>query len=133
MANLRELEERLIANNHVGGHELAALRQALYAGGTIDRRKADFLVELHKRMQYRTPAFERFFYQAIKAHILADGHISAEETDWLREMLYYDGKIDDEERAFLHELKGEAKSASPRFEALFAECMKQPFEQRTAC
>ena len=34
-------------------------------------RRADFLVELHKRVQHLTPAFEHFFYQAIKDHILA--------------------------------------------------------------
>ena len=40
--------------------------------------------------------------------------------------------IDDEERRFLHELKGEAKRASPEFEALFKEAMKQPPERRTS-
>jgi hypothetical protein len=46
-------------------------------------------------------------------------------------MLFADGKIDDEERKFLHELKGEAKQGSREFEALFEESMKQPPEQRT--
>ncbi len=40
-------------------------------------------------------------------------------------------KIDDEEREFLHELRGEAKEVSLEFKALFAESMKQPPEQRT--
>ena len=48
---------------------------------------ADFLVELHKRVQHRTPAFEQFFYQAIKDHILAHGRIDAEEAAWLRREL----------------------------------------------
>ena len=46
-------------------------------------------------------------------------------------MLFADGKIDDEERKFLHELKGEAKEVSCEFAALFADSMKQPPEQRT--
>jgi hypothetical protein len=49
----------------------------------------------------------------------------------LKRMLSADGKIDDEERKFLHELKGEAKRVSREFEMLFRESMKQPPEQRT--
>jgi hypothetical protein len=97
-----------------------------------DRQGADFLVELYKRVQHRTPAFTHFYYQAIKEHILAHGRIDAEETAWLRRMLFADGKIADEERKFLHELKGEARQVSREFEVLFAESMKQPPEQRTS-
>ena len=132
MLSLREIEERVLANGRVEGHELATLRTLLYADGKIDRKKADFLVELHKRAQQRTRGFEQFFYQAIKDHILADGRIGAGETAWLRQMLLADGKIDDEERKFLHELKGEAKEIGPEFEALFRESMKQPPEQHTS-
>jgi len=132
MLSLREIEERVLANGRVEGHELTTLRTLLYADGKIDRKEADFLVELHKRAQYRTRGFEQFFYQAIKHHILANDRIGAKETDWLRQMLCADGKIDDEERKFLHQLKGEAKETGPEFEALFSECMKQLPEQHTS-
>jgi hypothetical protein len=82
-------------------------------------------------VQHLTPAFEQFFYQAVKDHILAHGRIDAEEAAWLRQMLFADGKLDDEERTFLHQLKGEAEQVGPEFEALFEESMKQPPEQRT--
>ncbi len=131
MLYLREIERAILANGRVDGPELEALRRQLYAGRKIEREGADFLVELHKRVQHRTPAFERFFYQAIKDHILAHGRIDAEEAAWLRRMLLADGKIDDQERKFLHELKGEARQVSPEFEVLFQECMKQPPEQHT--
>ena len=131
MEHLREIEQAILANGRVDGPELEALRRQLYASGKIERREADFLVELHKRVQHKTPAFEQFFYQAIKDHILAHGRIDAEEAAWLRRMLFADGKIEDEERKFLHELKGEAKQVSPEFEVLFHECMKRPPEQRT--
>jgi hypothetical protein len=94
MLHLREIEQTILQNGRVDGPELAALRQQLYAGGKIERPEADFLVELHKRVQHRTPAFEQFFYQAIKDHILARGRIDAEEAAWLRQMLFADGKID---------------------------------------
>jgi hypothetical protein len=131
MTRLRQLEQEILAKSKVNGAELEALRQEIYGNGKIDRPKADFLAELHKRVQHMTPAFNQFFYQAIKDHILADGKIDAEETAWLRQLLFADGKIDDEERKFLHELKGEAKQTGPEFLALFRESMKQPPEQHT--
>jgi hypothetical protein len=132
MQNWQEIEQAILANGRVDGAELEALRHKVYAGAKIERRDADFLVELHKRVQHMTPAFEQFFYQAIKDHILARGRIDAEEAAWLRRMLLTDGKIKDEERRFLHELKGEAKKVSPEFESLFAECMKEAPEQHTS-
>src|SRR5437868_14006447 len=111
----------ILANGKVEGPEMEQLRQVLYADGKIDRQEADFLVELHKRVQRVSPGFEQFFYKAIKDHILADGAVSVEETAWLRQMLFADGKIDDHERKFLRELKGEAKRTCPEFEAPFKE------------
>ena len=131
MQKLRQIEQDILATGKVDGPELEMLRRELYAHGKIERPEADFLVELHKRVQHRTPAFEQFFYQAIKDHILAHGRIDAEEAAWLRRMLFADGKLEDEERKFLHELKGEATHVSPEFESLFEASMKRPPEQRT--
>jgi uncharacterized tellurite resistance protein B-like protein len=131
MLHLRQIEQAILANGRVDGPELEALRRQLYAGGKIERREADFLVELHKRVQHMTPAFDQFFYRALKDHILADGRIDAEEAGWLRQMLFADGSIKDEERKFLNELKGEASHVCAEFEVLFKESMKQPPEQRT--
>ena len=131
MVELHQIERDILAIGKVEGEELEVLRKRVYAGSKIDRKTADFLVELHKRVQHRTPAFEKFFYQAIKDHILANGRINEEESAWLRRMLHSNGTIDDEGRKFLHELKGEAKQVSDEFEALFNECMKEPPEQRT--
>jgi hypothetical protein len=131
MLKLRQIEQDILATGKVDSDELKVLEQELYAHGKIGRPVADFLVELHKRVQHLTPAFEQFFYQAIKNYILANGRIDAEETAWLRRMLFADRRIDDRERKFLHELKGEAKEVSHEFDALFAESMKQPAEQHT--
>jgi uncharacterized tellurite resistance protein B-like protein len=128
---LQEIEVYASDHGRVDGSELEALRRVIY-DGKIDREKADYLVEIHKRVRYRTPAFENFFYQAIKDYILADGVIDAAETAWLRKLLFADGKIEDEERRFVHQLKGEAKEVSPEFEALDKEVMKQPMERHTA-
>ena len=131
MLRLRQIEQEIMAKGKVDSPELEALRRQLYVSGKIDRPKADFLVELHKRVQHMNPGFNQFYYTAIKDHVLQDGRIDAEKTGWLRQLLSADGKLDDEERKFLHELKGEAKHCSPEFEALFVGSMKQPAEQRT--
>jgi hypothetical protein len=131
MLKLRQIAQDILATGKIDGPELEVLRRHLYVDGTIDRPRADFLVELYKRVQHKTPAFEQFFYQAVKDHILADGRIDAEEAAWLRQMVFADGKIADEERKFLHELNGEAEQVDREFEVLFAESMKQPVEQRT--
>jgi hypothetical protein len=133
MQDLRQIEHDILARGRVYGPELEALRKKLYpSGGKIERREADFLVALHKQVQHITPAFEQFFYQAIKDHILAHGRIDAEKAAWLRRMLLDDEKIKDEERKFLHELKGEAGQTCPEFETLFAQAMKMPQERHTS-
>lgn len=132
MADLQEIERDILAVGKVESQALDVLRRRVYAEGKIPRSVADFLVELHKRVQHLTPAFEQFFYRAIKDHILADGRIDAEKAAWLRRMLFADGKFDDEERKFLHELNGEAKQVGPEFKVLFEASMKQPPEQRTS-
>src|ERR1044071_7914956 len=112
MLNLRQSELEVLVNGRVDGHELETLRRQLYAAGTIDRRAADFLVELHKRVQHLTPAFEHFFYQAIKDHVLADGRINAEEAAWLRQCLFADGQIKDEERSSCTNSKARPKRSA---------------------
>jgi hypothetical protein len=122
----RQIVEAIAANGKVDSTELQVLRDVFYTRGQVKRDQADLLVELFKRIERRSPAFEEFFYRAIKDHVLDDGKIDAEETAWLRRMLLTDGACGDRERKFLHELRGEATQASPEFDALYEECMKQP-------
>jgi hypothetical protein len=77
-------------------------------------------------VKHRTPAFERFFTQAVRDYVLEDGRISAYEAAWLRHMLLAGGTIDDEDRMLLRQLKWDAREVSPEFDALFKEVMKQP-------
>jgi hypothetical protein len=67
----------------------------------------------------------------IEQAILANGKVDGPKLEALRRQLYASGKIDDEERKFLHELQGEARQVSKEFDVLFEESMKQPQEQRT--
>jgi hypothetical protein len=119
----REMLAAVLENGKVEGHELARLKEALYRDGGIDRRKADLLVELHKRVERVTPAFEDFFHKAVKDHVLRDGRISAADVAWLRQSIFTDGKTDDRGRKLLRELRGEAQLAGAEFQALCDECL----------
>ena len=131
MMKLRQIEQDILAKGKIDGPHMEALRQQLYADGNIDRAKADFLVGLHNRVQPQTPAFEHLYYKALKDHLLASERIGAEESTWLSNTLGADGAFKDEERKFLHELKGEAKQISPEFEIFFKQSMKLAHEQHT--
>jgi hypothetical protein len=131
MQPLLQIKQEILAKGKIDRHELELLHRQLYAEGKIDRRGVEFLVELHKRVRPHTPAFEQFFFQAIKDHILGDGRIVAEEVAWLRLVLFTDGRIMDEERKLLNELRGEARLVSAEFEELFVEGMKMPQKQHT--
>jgi hypothetical protein len=132
MHELRRIEQDILARGKVDSDHLEALRLALYAGGTVGRPGGNLLVELHKRVQHPNPAFEHLYYRAIKDHVLVDGRLDAAETAWLRGVLLAEGTIKDEERKFLHELRGEAREVCREFETLFAEAMKFPQERHTS-
>lgn len=132
MQELKRIETDIMSKGKVDSDHLTALHAILYADGKVDRAEADFIVELHKRVQHPNPAFERFVYSAVKSHVLTDGRVDAEEAAWLRQMVFADGKVSDRERAFLRELKGEAADAGPAFEALFEEAMKAPQNAHTS-
>jgi hypothetical protein len=132
MPNWQEIKERVAAKGRLEDHELAGLRQALYANGKINRQEADFLAEVHKFVQFRTPAFEQLFGQAVKDYVLEDGRISAYETAWLRQTLFADGKIDDDDCQLLRQLKWDAREVSPEFDALLKECTKRSPTQRAS-
>jgi hypothetical protein len=132
MQELRRIEQDILARGKVDSDHLEALERRLYTNGTVGRPEADFLVELHTRVQHPNPAFERLFYRAIRDHVLADGRIEVGEAVWLRQVMFADGTLRDEARTFLHELNGEASYRSREFEALFAEAMKAPPERRTS-
>jgi hypothetical protein len=131
MQELRRIEQDILTRGKVDSDHLLALRLALYTGGPVGRPEADFLVELHKRVQRPNPGFEHLYYRAIKDHVLVDGRVDAAEAAWLRDVLLAEGTIKDEERKFLHELKGEAQVVSREFEILFREAMKLPQERHT--
>jgi hypothetical protein len=114
----------ILDNGRVEGHEIELLRRDVYANGAVDRKHAEALVEVHKRVQRVSPGFEEFFYKAIKDYLLAGGPIDRVKTDWLRSVLLTEGKVTDREKKFLKQLRGEAKqNVAPEFQALCKELL----------
>ena len=74
----------------------------------------------------------QFFYKVLKDHVLANGRIGPGEAKWLGEVLLEDGRVEDEERKFLREFKGQASEVAPQFEELYKECRKMPQDQHTS-
>ena len=123
MADLKKLKEAILADGVIEDHEVETIRRELYADGKIDRDEVEFLVALRNEAREVCPAFEAFFFEAAKQNVLADGAIDAEEAEWLRRMLFADGKIDEREKKFLWELRHEAERLSPAFQQLYDECL----------
>jgi uncharacterized tellurite resistance protein B-like protein len=123
----------ILADGVIDDAEIKVLKKELWADGKIDKKEVEFLIELRNQAQKKARArkeevsagFERLFFKAIEENVLADGNIDAKEARWLREMLYADKKIDDNEKKFLGRLKKAAKKTSPAFDALYEECMKK--------
>lgn len=123
MPLLRELMNKFLADGKIDSREVETLGDLLYTDGRIDRTEAEFLIELHRRVERVSAGFERFFYKAIKQHVLTDGVIDPEEAVWLRDMILADGKVDEREKKLIRELRGEASYVCQEFEGLYEECV----------
>lgn len=132
MADWRKLAlEAILADGKIDDPEVKILQRELWSDKTIDREEVEFLIELRNKAQKKAkakkeevnPKFERLFFKAIEENVLEDGKISAAEAGWLREMLFADRKIDDNEKKFLNSLKKKATHASPEFDRLYQECV----------
>lgn len=122
MPNFRELLVKVLADGKVDGHEVEMLSDLIYADAVVDRTEADFLVELKRRVTRPSPGFEKFFYKAVAAHVLHGGVLTPEKADWLRAVIFADGKVHDLERKLVREVRGQARRTCPEFEALYADC-----------
>lgn len=118
------LKDVLLADGSIDAGETELLQKELLADGVIDDEEVAFIVELRNEASECSPEFIKFFFSALASNILEDGAIDAAEAAKLRKILYADGVIDADEKAFLTNIRSKAKSISPEFEALYDECMK---------
>ena len=132
MADFRKLAlDMILADGSIDDAEVRVLQRELWADGKIDAKEVQFLIDLRNSAQKKAkakkaevnPKFENLFFKAIEENVLRDGRISAKEANWLRKMLFADGKIDEGEKKFLARIKRSARSTSPEFDRLYQECL----------
>jgi hypothetical protein len=126
MSKLKALAPKILecgVDGRICEADVAAIRQALPADETIDREDLEFLAELRSRARSVCPAFDQFFFPALKRQILADGRVSLVEQFHLLRMLYGGGGVDNAEKQFLRELRREIRETTPEFEALCDQAM----------
>jgi hypothetical protein len=123
MADLRKLKATVLADGVIEDHEVEVICRELYADGTIDKDVVEFFLALRNEARAVCPAFEGLLFEAVKLNVLTDGLIGAEEAEWLRRLLYADGRIDGRGRKLLRELGRQAERVSPEFQRLYDECV----------
>lgn len=125
MAEWRKVAKfAILADKRIDTREVNILREALFADNKINQSELEFLKELRNEATSYVKAFTDLYIEAIKARMLEDGKIKNDEAKWLRNAIFADGKIDEDEKRMLEELKTEAQETSPAFDELYAECMK---------
>ncbi len=125
MADWKNLLKKVfLADGVIDTAETAILKKEILADGVVDKEEVNFLVDLRNASKKTTPAFNSFFFSALKSHLLEDGVIDAAEVKALRKILFADGVIDDAEKRFMKDLKKSAKSVAPAFDKLLADCLK---------
>jgi hypothetical protein len=124
MANWRQLAmSALLADGAVDEREVEILRKEFFADRRIDRAEMEFLLEARRKATSCAPSLEKLIFEALRSIILEDGVISPEETVWIRQYIFADGKVDAAEKHWLTELKCLADRVCPEFLALYQQCM----------
>ena len=124
MANWRQLAmSALLADGTIDEREVEILRKEFFADRRIDRAEMEFLLEARKKAGSCVPSYEKLLFEALRSVILEGGVITAEKTEWIRQFIYADGKVDAAEKHWLRELKKMADRVSPEFDALYNRCM----------
>jgi hypothetical protein len=126
MPDLAKLKAKVLTRGIIEDREVETICRSLYGDGKIDKPIIEFLVQLRGEARAVCPAYDEFFFEAVKFHVLRDGAVNAEEAAWLRQVLLAHGKIDEQKRKFLRTVRNEARWVSPEFELLLGQCLKGP-------
>ena len=127
MSTLRELKQQILQDGEdlqIDDADWARIRELLPAAGSPVAEDLRVLTEMRTEARSVCPAFDGYFFPALKADLLSDGRISSLEQFQLLRLLYGGGGIDPAERKFLQELRRDLKSPSPEFESLYQQAMR---------
>ena len=124
MADWKKLAKALaLADGKIDTKEAKIIKDEIWADGKLDKSELEFLLDLKKSAKSVVSDFNKMLFAAIKAAVLADGTVSAKEAAWLRQFVLADGKIDEDEKKFLQDLKTSARAVAPEFDALLKQAL----------
>lgn len=109
--NLPQLRKTIFANGRITAEDVTMLREAMFSGEGMDRRKADFLFEIKDTVgkEKQHPNFRNLFIEAITSYLLEDeespGEIEEGEAKWLRARMQYKGDMDAVDEQLLKNLR----------------------------
>jgi len=120
---LSSLKAAILEDGIIDAGEVAMIKAVIYGSGSgggagISRAEADFLFELNDAVSGKknSPAWKKFFVQAITEHVLGDetspGVVDAAEAKYLVSRIQADGGVDDVEKALVANIRKKAKSVS---------------------
>ena len=118
MPGLSDLHDQLLTDGNITDAEVAIIRTAVERDGELDLEDVKFLIQLLTEANEVCPAFDEFFFATLKEVFLAGGKIGQDEQYFLLKMLYADGVLRENERAFLEQLRRDVAQVSPEFEAM---------------
>lgn len=127
MSRLRELKSRVLehgVDGRIDEPEVEMLREALPSTGKLSSADVEALIEMRCEARSVCPEFDQLLFPALREQILADGAVSLVEQFHLLRMLYGGGGVDEAEKQFLRELRGELKRTSPEFDALCKQALE---------
>lgn len=115
---LKELIKKIGEDGKVDAAEAAQLREVVYADGQIDREEAEELFALNDQVSGadNDPSWGELFVGAIVKHILSDGDVDEEETEWLKARIGADGQIDELEKEILRKIREKAEVTCDGFD-----------------
>jgi len=119
---LVDLKKQILEDGVIDSQEVETLRKVIYEDGVVDSDELKLLVELRNEAKSVCVEFEVFFFEAAEKNLLADGIIDDDEVEWLREVIFADGVVDEMEKQFLLSLKSKARSLAPGFQPLMKDC-----------
>jgi hypothetical protein len=128
MSKLRDVKARILIEGEdlrIDDNDVALIRECLPADGSVSPDDLTVLAEMRREARAVCPDFDRLFFPAFKARLLADGRISPYEQFEILRLIYGGGGIDPAERAFLRELREEAREVTPEFDTLYRQAMAE--------
>lgn len=123
MGRLHQFRAELLRDRKITDDEVGVIRDYIEQDGKLDLEDVKLLVDLLSEAREVSASFDELFFPSLKEVLLADGRIGPDEQFYLLKMLYSNGRIRDNEKQFLIELRREVREASPEFEALCEEAL----------